>query len=65
MHAAPGREVQMIRIDSDKCTACGRCAEICPVGALKLGAKARLDTTRCVKCRLCLTVCPVKAIRDR
>ena len=27
------------RVDSEKCVACGKCVEICPVGAAKLGQK--------------------------
>ena len=26
-------------VDSEKCVACGKCVEICPVGAAKLGQK--------------------------
>lgn len=33
------RSAYRAHVDSDKCVACGKCVEICPVGASKLGQK--------------------------
>ena len=44
------------------CTACGRCAEWCPEGAIVIEKKARLIKAKCVGCGQCLTVCPFEAI---
>jgi pyruvate formate lyase activating enzyme len=47
----------------DRCTHCGRCAEICPTGASTLtktadgGAKLRLDRTLCEGCMRCVDRC--------
>ncbi|HTX71263.1 MAG TPA: DUF362 domain-containing protein [Rectinemataceae bacterium] len=53
-----------------KCTACGTCVEVCPVGAISLegaalsgGRRAALiDRTKCIGCGECASRCPVKAI---
>lgn len=52
-----------LTLDAEKCTACGRCANICPTGAREI-ANGRLvfDPERCNGCGLCVGECPVKAI---
>ncbi|MGD0857116.1 MAG: nitroreductase family protein, partial [Dehalococcoidia bacterium] len=54
---------------SDRCTACGICVEICPIGTLSfdLGvAKSRrpviFDPSICLGCGQCIAVCPTDAI---
>lgn len=58
-----------IRIDSDACTLCFSCANICPTQALQTGkeAPAILFTEMdCVQCGLCESACPENAIsRDQ
>jgi pyruvate formate lyase activating enzyme len=46
------------------CTKCGKCAEICPEGALvyKAGKFPRIDRERCSGCGACSAVCDYKAI---
>ncbi len=62
------------RVDEKKCVACGRCAEVCPTGAarlggepgaearLKAGRKASIDQESCIGCGECLAHCAPKAI---
>jgi len=46
-----------------KCTACGRCEEICPKDAITIpGEKAVIDYERCIRCFCCHEVCPDRAI---
>jgi len=47
---------------SDKCTACGRCAEWCPENAIEIQEKAVLDKTKCIGCGQCFAVCGFGAI---
>ncbi len=48
---------------TDRCTACGRCHEVCPKGAMSnTGKKASVDYTKCIRCYVCHEVCPEKAI---
>ncbi len=50
-------------VDADKCTACGRCIEHCPVSALTLeGDVPRTDKQLCIGCGQCFSVCPSEAI---
>lgn len=46
------------------CTACGRCTQECPFGALELNEKKNpvLNTNRCRRCGICMGACPVQII---
>jgi len=47
-----------------KCTACGRCTQECPFGALELDAQRHpvLEPNRCRRCGICMGACPVQVI---
>jgi polyferredoxin len=40
--------------DPKACTRCGKCASVCPMGALDVG---RIDRSSCTYCGLCLEHC--------
>lgn len=43
------------------CTACGRCAAVCPVGAIDAADPRRTDADLCIGCMRCVKLCPVEA----
>ncbi len=47
-----------------KCTACGRCTQECPFGALELDAQRHpvIEPNRCRRCGICMGACPVQVI---
>jgi ferredoxin len=49
----------------DWCEGCGQCAEICPQGALSLGADGRIHVVEssCLLCGYCAGVCPYFCIK--
>jgi Fe-S-cluster-containing hydrogenase component 2 len=51
-----------VKIDKDKCTACGACAEVCPVDAITVDDVAKVDEDTCIDCGTCIDECPVEAI---
>ncbi len=51
-----------VKIDEEKCTACGTCVDTCPVAALKIDGKAKVDPDTCIDCGTCVDECPVEAI---
>jgi len=48
--------------DQDKCTKCGICAKVCPMGSID-PASAYEATGICIKCQACIKKCPVDAKR--
>ncbi len=50
--------------DSDLCTGCGTCVEICPMKAIKLKDDLSvIKRRRCIGCGNCVVKCPSEAIR--
>jgi quinone-modifying oxidoreductase, subunit QmoB len=47
-----------------KCTACGRCTQECPFGALELDSDRHpvINPNRCRRCGICMGACPVQVI---
>jgi MinD superfamily P-loop ATPase len=52
-------------VDQERCTACGRCAEVCPFHAVVvLGGQALVFPELCHGCGSCARNCPEQAIRE-
>ena len=43
------------------CNECGRCARLCPAGAIPTEHPKQVDETKCIKCGRCIVVCPTKS----
>jgi NAD-dependent dihydropyrimidine dehydrogenase PreA subunit len=56
---------QDVTRNEERCTNCGACVTICPVGAFKVDPKTRLvifDNEKCIACGLCIPACPPRAM---
>lgn len=50
-------------VDDGACSACGTCAERCPVEAIEVDISASVDSTRCLGCGVCVPTCPTGAVQ--
>lgn len=63
-HNPEAQECQVeIAFLARKCIACGRCAEVCPHGAIDLHSSQRILRNRCARCGTCSDACPTGALR--
>lgn len=46
---------------TSSCKECGKCAQLCPVGAIPLSQPKEVDETKCIKCGRCIVVCPTQS----
>ena len=53
-----------VEIDTEKCTGCGECVDICPVDVLELQDEKSVPVNieECVGCESCMEVCEEEAI---
>ncbi|MGC1456221.1 MAG: mercury methylation ferredoxin HgcB [Nitrospirota bacterium] len=56
--------VTTLQYAQDKCTGCGRCAEVCPQGVFEMRDKraAITDRDQCMECGACALNCEFGAI---
>lgn len=52
------------KVNAEKCKRCGKCAAVCPVGAVQWEKKAiaTINKDTCVQCMSCYSACPFDAI---
>lgn len=56
---------ETLRIDWERCVACGACISPCPTGALSFKKEdwsLKYDEEKCIACKVCVVACPFKAI---
>ena len=49
-------------IETERCTGCGTCIDLCPMDAIQLNETSSIDRERCIGCGVCVPKCPSEAI---
>lgn len=61
--------MNLIEVDSEKCSRCGICVEVCPGGLIRLGEAyprpLKGAEAGCIRCGHCVVICPTGAITHR
>jgi ferredoxin len=57
--------VVTLSYDSNKCTGCGKCVEVCPHGvfAVERGKAKIVDKDACIECGACMKNCAFEAVK--
>ncbi|MGD9558922.1 MAG: indolepyruvate ferredoxin oxidoreductase subunit alpha [Mangrovibacterium sp.] len=55
-------KLMTVKVDENKCTGCGLCVDVCPVGAITVDTVAKIDVGLCRSCGVCIDECPAEAI---
>ncbi len=58
------KNVATLKLDSDKCTGCGKCMEVCPHNVFDMQNKKAeiIDKDGCMECGACAKNCPFNAL---
>ncbi len=51
-----------IKVNQEKCIACGACLSVCPFGAIVMQDEKAYITEACTTCGACIDTCPVQVI---
>ncbi|MBR2522214.1 MAG: 4Fe-4S binding protein [Coriobacteriales bacterium] len=53
-------------INTDECSACGSCVDVCPSGVLDIVREVAtvVNEESCIACGACIEECPMGAIED-
>ena len=52
----------MVKIDSNKCTGCGGCIDLCSAIAISMiNDVVTVNDELCTGCSICIKVCPMRA----
>jgi NAD-dependent dihydropyrimidine dehydrogenase PreA subunit len=59
------KNVATLKLDSDKCTGCRICTQVCPHGVLEIkDKKVRImDLDKCMECGACMNNCAFDALK--
>ena len=50
------------KVNTDKCSGCGSCEDVCPIECIKVDEVASIDGNECTECGSCVDECPEEAI---
>lgn len=51
-----------LKIDTEKCIACGKCVKLCPMNNITIKNKTAISHDKCTMCYRCVNKCPKQAI---
>jgi len=51
-----------VKVNKEKCTGCGDCADVCPVEAISIKNEKAVISDECIDCGACVNVCPTDAL---